>query len=109
MGQFYASLENGHATASTALKRLASYSGKNQFYRTNRELGRVFKTEFILQFFSDPAFRQRIRHGLLKGEEVNALAHQVACGKQGTIAGRDLQAQKNTASSLTLIMACIIY
>jgi hypothetical protein len=33
----------------------------------------------------------------------------VAYGKQGTIAARDLQAQKNTASRLTLIMSCIIY
>jgi TnpA family transposase len=109
MGQFYASLEYGHVTASTALKRLASYSGKNHFYRANRELGRVFKTEFILQFMSDPLVRKQIRRGLLKGEEVNALARQVAYGKQGTITARDLQAQKNTASCLTLIMACIIY
>lgn len=109
IGQFYASLEHGHVTASTALKRLASYSGKNHFYRANRELGRVFKTEFILQFMSDPLVRKQIRRGLLKGEEVNALARQVAYGKQGTITARDLQAQKNTASCLTLIMACIIY
>ena len=109
MGQFYASLESGHVTASTALKRLASYSGKNHFYRANRELGRIFKTEYILQFMSDPLVRKRVRRGLLKGEEVNALARQVAYGKQGTITARDLQAQKNTASCLTLIMACIIY
>jgi TnpA family transposase len=109
MGQFYASLESGHVTASTALKRLASYSGKNHFYRANRELGRIFKTEYILQFMSDPLVRNRVRRGLLKGEEMNALARQVAYGKQGTITARDLQAQKNTASCLTLIMACVIY
>jgi TnpA family transposase len=109
IGQFYASLERGHATASTALKRLASYSGKNHFYRANRELRRVFKTEFILQFLSDPATRQRIRRGLLKGEEIHALARQVAYGKQGVIAARDLEGQRNTSSCLTLIMACIIY
>ncbi len=40
---------------------------------------------------------------------MNALARQVAYGKQGTITARDLQAQKNTASCLTLIMACMIY
>lgn len=109
MGQFYASLENGHVTASTALKRLASYSGKNHFYRANRELGRIFKTEHILQFMSDPLMRQRVRRGLLKGEEIHALARQVAYGKQGSITSQDLQGQKNTASCLTLIMACIIY
>ena len=44
MGHFYASLESGHTTASVALKRLNGYSGKNHFYRANRELGRIFKT-----------------------------------------------------------------
>lgn len=109
MGQFYASLESGHATASTALKRLAAYSGKNHFYRANRELGRIFKTEYILQFMSDPLTGQRVRRGLLKGEEVHALARQVAYGKQGKIMARELEAQRNTSSCLTLIMACIIY
>lgn len=90
MGQFYASLESGHATASTALKRLAGYSGKNQFYRANRELGRVFKTEYVLQYMSDPLVRQRVRQGLLKGEELHALARQVAYGKQGKLSTRDL-------------------
>jgi TnpA family transposase len=109
MGQFYASLENGHATASTALKRLAGYTGKNHFYRANRELGRVFKTEHILRMMSDPLARQQTRRGLLKSEEMNALARQVAYGKQGKITARDIQAQRNTSSCLTLIMACIIY
>jgi TnpA family transposase len=109
MGQFYASLESGHATASTALKWLAGYSGKNQFYRANRELGRVSKTEYILQYMSGPLVRQRVRRGLLKGEELYALARQVAYGKQGKLAARDLQGQKNTSSCLTLIMARIIY
>ena len=109
MGQFYASLESGHTTASTALKRLVAYSGKNHFYRANRELGRIFKTEYILHFMSDPAVRQRVRRGLLKGEEIHALARQVAYGKQGKVTARDLLAQRNTASCLTLIMACIIY
>ena len=109
MGQFYASLEKGHTTASTALKRLVSYSGKNHFYRANPELGRIFKTEYILQFMSDPLMRQRVRRGLLKGEAIHALTRQVAYGKQGKITVGDLQAQKNTSSCLTLIMACIIY
>lgn len=109
IGHFYASLENGHTTASTALKRVASFTGKNIFYRANRELGRVFKTEHILKYMSDPSERQKIRRGLLKGEQMHALARQVAYGKQGKISNRDLQDQKNSSSCLTLIMACIIY
>lgn len=118
MGQFYASLENGHTTASTALKRLASFAGKNQFYRANRELGRIFKTEYILKYLSDPQLRQRVRRGLLKGEQMprlrrdseqHALARQVAYGKQGQLSGRDWLSQKNSANCLTLILACISY
>ena len=52
MGQFYASLESGHTTASVALKRLAAFSPKHRFYRANRELGRVLKTKFILSYMS---------------------------------------------------------
>lgn len=52
MGHFFASMECGHVTASTALKRLNGYSGKNHFYRGVRELGRIFKTEHILQYMS---------------------------------------------------------
>ena len=109
MGRFYASLESGHTTASTGLKRLAGYTSKNHFYRANRELGRVFKTEHILRVMSDPLARKQIRRGLLKSEEMHALARQVAYGKQGKISARDLQAQLNTSNCLTLIMACIIY
>ncbi len=52
MGQLYASLKTGHVTASVALKRLVGFSAKNRFYRANRDLGRIFKTEFILQYLS---------------------------------------------------------
>jgi len=109
IGQFYASLETGHTTASVALKRLASFSPKNQFYRANRELGRVFKTEFILQYNSDASLRRRIQRGLLKGERLHELARAVFYGKQGKVSARDLQQQTSTASCLTLILACIIF
>ncbi len=109
MGQFYASLESGHTTASVALKRLAGFSGKNHFYRANRELGRVFKTEFILQYLSQTPLRRRIRRGLLKGEQLHTLARDVFYGKRGRIAARELEEQMNTCSCLTLILACIIY
>lgn len=75
-------------TASTALKRLVTYSGKNHFYRANRELGRVLKTEHILRYMSDPLLRQWTRRGLLKGEQIHALAREVGYGQQGRIMAR---------------------
>jgi hypothetical protein len=41
MAQFYASLEAGHVTASTALKRIVGFTSKNHFYQANLQLGRI--------------------------------------------------------------------
>jgi TnpA family transposase len=75
-------LKTGHVTASVALKRLVGFSAKNRFYRANRDLGRIFKTEFILQYLSEPELRRRIRRGLLKVEQLHALARDVFYGRR---------------------------
>ena len=109
MGQLYASLQTGHVTASVALRRLVGYGGKNRFYRANRDFGRILKSEFILQYLSEPELRGRIRRGLLKVEQLHALARDVFYGRRGRINARELWEQMNTCSCLTLILACIVY
>ena len=51
-------------------------------YRANRDLGRVFKTEFLLSYLSEPQLRARIRRGLLKVEQLHALARDVYSGRR---------------------------
>jgi Tn3 transposase DDE domain len=85
------------------------FSAKNRFYRANRDLGRIFKTEFILQYLSEPELRRRIRRGLLKVEQLHALARDVFYGRRGRINARKLWEQMNTCSCLNLILACIVY
>lgn len=58
---------------------------------------------------SKPALRTRIRRGLLKVEQMHALAREVFYGKRGRINARELWGQMNSYSCLTLIVACIIY
>jgi TnpA family transposase len=79
MGQLYASL---HVTASVALKRLVGFSAKNRFYRANRDLGRIFKTEFILQYLSEPEIAPPDPARLLKVEQLHALARDVFYGRR---------------------------
>ena len=105
----YVSFETGHATASVVLGRLAGFSAKNRLYKAARELGRVFKTEFVLQYMSEPDLRGRIRRGLLKIEQMHALSRDVFYGRLGKINPRELWNQMNSCSCLTLIVACIIY
>ena len=70
---------------------------------------RVFKTEFILDYLSQPALRTRIRRGLLKGEQLHALARCVHYGRLGRLDQRDFERQTGAASCLLLILAAIIY
>jgi TnpA family transposase len=88
---------------------LVGFSAKNRFYRADRDLGRIFKTEFILQYLSEPELRRRIRRGLLKVEQLHALARDVFYGRRGRINARELWEQMNTCSCLNLILACIVY
>jgi TnpA family transposase len=99
----------GGVSKTHTLKRLVGFSAKNRFYRANRDLGRIFKTEFILQYLSEPELRRRIRRGLLKVEQLHALARDVFYGRRGRINARELWEQMNTCSCLNLILACIVY
>ena len=109
MGWFYASMASGHTTASNAMRRLASFSDKNRFYKANREFGRVIKTENILKYMADPSLREKRRRGLLKTEQLHQLSREVAYGKHGKIKAREFDKLKNSCSCLTLIDACIVY
>jgi len=109
IGQFFASFAAGHTTASVALKRLLACGPRNHVYRAVRELGRVYKTIFILDYLTDPALRRRVRRGLLQGEQLHALARHVHYGRRGQADGRDFQQQMSRASCLVLILAAIIY
>ena len=99
----------GRRRGQQPFKRLVGHGPKNRFYRATRELGRVFKTEFILDYLSQPALRTRIRRGLLKGEQLHALARCVHYGRLGRLDQRDFERQTGAASCLLLILAAIIY
>ena len=109
MGHFYASLEAGYVTASTALKRLTGHTEKNLFYKANVNLGRVLKTEHILLWMADPLRRKRARKGLLKTEQVHQLARDITYGNRGRFKGRSLEDINNSGNCTALIIAAITY
>jgi TnpA family transposase len=109
MAQFYASLEAGHVTASTALKRIVGFTSKNHFYQANVQLGRILKTEHILYWMADPHKRRRTRKGLLKVEQIHQLARDITYGNRGRIKGKTLEDITSSGNCTTLIMAAIIY
>ncbi|OZC01482.1 Tn3 family transposase [Rubricoccus marinus] len=106
IGRFVCSLATGHTTASVAMKRVVAFGGANHFYRA---LGRALKTEYVLDYVGRPELRRRVRRGLLKSEELHALARAVFYGKRGRADQRDFRRLSSTASCLTLVLASIIY
>lgn len=81
------------ATASLMLKKLASYPKQNGLAKALREIGRIERTLFMLDWFRDPALRRRVQAGLNKGEARNALARAVFMHRLGEIRDRGLEKQ----------------
>jgi hypothetical protein len=65
------------------------------------------KTLHILEYVADPALRRRVLVGLNKGENLHALARDIAFGRQGRFHDRGYEAQLNRASALSLVINAI--
>lgn len=102
------SIESGTVTASLMLQKLASYPRQNSLAVALRELGRVERTLFILEWLQDVDLRRRVQAGLNKGEARNALARAVFFNQLGEVRDRNIQQQQHRASGLNLVTAAII-
>ena len=72
-----ASIKQGTVTASLILRKLGSYPRQNSLALALRELGRVERILFTLEWLQSPELRRRVQVGLNKGEARNALARAV--------------------------------
>jgi TnpA family transposase len=63
-----ASIKQGTVTASLMLRKLGSYPRQNGLAVALRELGRIERTLFILDWLQSVELRRRVQVGLNKGE-----------------------------------------
>lgn len=101
------SIKQGKVSASLIMNKLGSYSRQNAIATALREMGRIEKTIFLLDYISNEALRRRIQKGLNKGEAMNGLARAIFFGKRGELRERDLQAQLQRASALNILINAI--
>jgi len=101
------SIREGKASGSLIMGKLGSYSRQNSLATALREMGRIEKTIFILDYISNETLRRRIHRGLNKGEAMNALARAIFFGKRGELRERELQDQLQRASALNIIINAI--
>jgi TnpA family transposase len=103
-----ASIKQGTVTASLMLRKLGSYPRQNGLAVALRELGRIERTLFILDWLQNVELRRRVHAGLNKGEARNALARAVFFNRLGEIRDRSFEQQRYRASGLNLVTAAIV-
>ena len=102
------SIKQGTVTASLMLRKLGSYPRQNGLAVALRELGRIERTLFILDWLQSVELRRRVQAGLNKGEARNALARAVFFNRLGEIRDRSFEQQRYRASGLNLVTAAIV-
>ena len=103
-----ASIRTGTVTASLIMRQLASYPRQNGVAAALRELGRLERTLFTLDWLEDPELRRQTSRELNKGESRNSLARAVFIHRLGEIRDRTYENQQHRASGLNLLVTAII-
>ena len=103
-----ASIRTGTVTASLIMRQLASYPRQNGVAAALRELGRLERTLFTLDWINDPELRRATGQELNKGESRNSLARAVFIHRLGEIRDRTYENQQHRVSGLNLLVTAII-
>jgi TnpA family transposase len=103
-----ASIKQGTVSASLMLRKLGSYPRQNGLAMALRELGRIERTLFALDWMQNVELRRRVQIGLNKGEAKNALARAVFLNRLGEIRDRNFDNQRYRASGLNLVVSAIV-
>ncbi len=102
------SIQQGTVTASLMLRKLGNYPRQNGLALALRELGRIERTLFTLDWLQNIELRRRVQIGLNKGEARNALARAVFFNRLGELRDRNFENQRYRASGLNLVVAAIV-
>ena len=102
-----ASIRSGTVTASLIMRQLAAYPRQNGVAAALRELGRLERTLFTLDWIEDPELRRNTGRELNKGESRNSLARAVFIHRLGEIRDRTFENQQHRASGLNLLVTAI--
>jgi TnpA family transposase len=74
-----------------------------------RELGKVRRTEFLLQYASDEDMQLRVRNACNDAEMWNSFHEAIFWGNGGKLRSNDPRRQEESLLALTLLMASIVF
>ncbi len=94
---------------SRLLRKFAACPRRHELAVALREIGRIERTLFIIDWLLDADMQRRARIGLNKGEAHHALKNALRIGRQGEIRDRTAVGQHYRMAGLNLLAAIIIY
>src|SRR4030095_16189902 len=98
-----ASVQSGQCTAVQALTRFGVAARGQLVYEAGMHLGRLFRTIFLIDYFTNTAFRHEMQHALTRGEAVHILQRAIHHGKIPIELARHDASLAAVSSSLTLL------
>ena len=108
MMQLVLSIQSGKVSSTLVLKRLGSRSRKNQLYRAFRELGRVIRTIFLLDYISDVELRESITAEINKVESFHNLSEWISFASRAIVASNNTKEMEKAIRYNTLIVNLVI-
>jgi TnpA family transposase len=88
-----ATIAAGIAAPSQILRKLASYPRQNELALALREVGRIERTLFMIDWILDAGLQRQAQIGLNKGEAHHALKRAISFHRRGEIRDRSGEGQ----------------
>ena len=104
-----ATMAAGTMRPSQILRKLAAYPRQNELAAALREVGRIERSLFMLDWTTNPEMRRRAQVGLNKGEAHHALKRAINFHQRGELRDRTGEGQHYRVAGLNLLAAIIIY
>jgi TnpA family transposase len=102
------SLTLGLVPATGLIRTLQTNDRPTKLAQALAELGRIIKTQYLLAYIDDEAYRRRILIQLNRGEQRHQLARAVFHGRRGELRQRYREGQEDQLGALGLVVNMIV-
>ena len=94
--------------ASLILQKINSYNRDNGIAKGLKEIGRILKTKYILEYFSNKELQKEVQRILNKGESINSVGRLIFFGKHGRLNESTIEKQLEKVSCLNILISILV-
>lgn len=102
------SLKMGRIHASTLIRSLLKSERPSSLAKAIIDVGRINKTQYLLNYIDDKSYRRRILNQLNRGESRHSVARAICHGQRGEIRKRYREGQEDQLGALGLVTNAVV-